>query len=474
MKRTCLLSCAFVTAALGLSSTASAEPGILYIPTEEVTLRPAEIGVCAGMGGSDNSGLGCVPGLEAEEMRAPYAEAATLTEQVAAALAPYDVLVTNERPPEYVPYLMILPSTEPNPEGLSLTCTPGTGIECGARKRNAIAFTQGATMYCDFGAESAIDEANRVLRATLFAFGHSSGLEGVAPSEDYIDVMEYQQDADNNNYGPLYSEELLTGDGAVYFNDTCVDIVGSRINMEDMVVDATPSCTSADHVGCDAGQQNSAANLMDYYGERTEDAEAPVIEITEPADGATLDRSMPLLMNATVMDSDAIVGARWVISSPALEEAVEGGALSKCTNAVCDSEWDSNLRPPDSDWSFELEGLPAGEYTITFEAADLHGNVAELQTVMVTLEGGGGAGEGESGGGEGESGAEGGGDSFTTTDGVGDDGTDSGDTDTDGATAGAGGDDDSGCGCTSGNDAGGAALFLVGLLGLGWTRRRRG
>ena len=39
MKRTCLISCA-LTAAVLAPASASAEPGILYIPTEAVTLRP--------------------------------------------------------------------------------------------------------------------------------------------------------------------------------------------------------------------------------------------------------------------------------------------------------------------------------------------------------------------------------------------------------------------------------------------------
>ena len=94
MKRTCLISCA-LTAAVLAPASASAEPGILYIPTEAVTLRPTGLAPC----GSDvNSALGC-GGASSETEEPPYADAANLTTSVADNLVAYDVMVTNTRPP---------------------------------------------------------------------------------------------------------------------------------------------------------------------------------------------------------------------------------------------------------------------------------------------------------------------------------------------------------------------------------------
>ena len=62
---------------------------------------------------------------------------------VGAALAAYDVLVTNTRPPEYISYVMLMADDAANEDSQSFTCT-SAGINCAARQRNDIAFSAGS------------------------------------------------------------------------------------------------------------------------------------------------------------------------------------------------------------------------------------------------------------------------------------------------------------------------------------------
>lgn len=455
MKRTCLISCA-LTAAVLAPTTASAEPGILYIPTEPVTLRPTSMEPCSSL---VNSALGC-GGATMEVEEAPYADAATLIESMSTNLAAYDVLVTDVRPPEYIPYTMLLPSTEPVDMAASgysnFTCTFG-GDNCGALARNRIYSTSGTTANC-------IDPVD--IHAAMYAFGRSAGLEGV---DDPTDWMNYAQ-GDGPDAGPDYT---MTPMG---FQDACsVRVPPQGFNDRGMQIDLPLDCTSLDHFECDDVNmeqgQNSHQDLLMFFGERVEDMDAPELTNVVPEDGTVLQAGEDLVLDVDIADADLVVGARWIVSSQALVDAgIESGTLSQCTNTnngdVCDANWnDANpLKATDSDWAFTIEGLPAGEYVVTLEAADFHGNVAEMVTINVTIEGdpvdptGGMTTGADTGNEEG---------------GVLDDsgGDDSGGAD---STAGAdGGDDTSGCSCTTDSNRGGAVLMLLGLMGLGVMRRRR-
>jgi MYXO-CTERM domain-containing protein len=448
MKRTCLISSALAMAVLA-PTVASAEPAILYIPTEPVTLRPTGTAPC----GSDaNSANGC-GGASEETEEPPFDGAADLTMAMSDALATYDVLVTNTRPPEYVSYVMLLPSEEESPKSESFTCT-FAAINCGARERNDIIATSGTTMYC---------MEPEITHAAMYAFGRVSGLEGVANPEDWM------------NYLPDYTTPP-TG-----YQDVCSDRVNQQgFDDQGDQVELPLQCTSVDHAECPDGmngesQQNSHQDLLLYYGERTEDAEAPVLSNIVPENGAVLQAGDPLTVDVDIMDADPIVGVRWVIASPALEAAgVEGGALSQCTNDVCSGNWDdaTPIKATDSDWAFTLAQLPAGEYTITLEAADYHGNVAETVTIMVTIEGG----TGETGNNETGNVDETGNDpddgnnvtnGFTS-------GVDTGDSDDSGGDGGANDDstDGGGCSCRTTQTPGGMVLMLLGFVGLGAIRRR--
>jgi len=454
MKRTCLISSALALTVL-TPGVASAEPGILFVPTEEITLLPDNDPACSGIG-SPNSAFNCTAVVEAATMVPPYADTDTLITDLQTSLAAYDVMITTERPVEYLPYTMLLP--EVDVETFSLACSFG-GINCGSRKRNGIIFLVPSTDNC-------MDP--EIVQQTLYAFGRISGLEGVA---NPMDVM---------NFPPDFTMPVTE------FLDDCSDRAHQQ-NFDDMGMptgDAQLECTSKDHTSMcpddaagDPGQ-NSHQDMLAYYGPLTEDSDPPVISNVLPADGTVLmtgDNGVAMLeIDAEIMDADPAVGARWTIMSDALpEEMFPGNMLTICTNDVCTVNWDdvAPAKATDSDWASPVDlNLPPGEYAITFEAADYHGNVAEMVSFSVTIEGeppGASTGNVDDTAGPMETSNDDNNDSsqFTTGQGSSEDDDDSGS----GASDDSGG---GGCSCRTTEAPGGMVLMLLGFVGLGVMRRR--
>ncbi|MEM9461563.1 MAG: hypothetical protein AAGF11_45790 [Myxococcota bacterium] len=328
-------------------STAKAEPAVLYIPDEDIELNPLGLLPCSSQ---VNSALGCLG--DSMEVAPAYPNAAGLRASLSGALDPYDVHVTGQRPPEYLAYTMLLASDDPVPESASFTCSQGA-IHCEARKRNGIVQVLGPTQNCPFSDPRL---------TSLFAFGRASGLEGVdAP----LDAMYYPPD-------------FSVGGGV--FIDACQPIV-NRLGFNDAgeVIELPLECTSLDHVGCPAQEQNGHADLLAYYGPRVVDVDPPVVVSMTPEDGSFIPPGEELVLDVVLSDADPVLGGRWTIYSSVLEEAVPGGQLTICTNDTCAVSWPdaTPLKPTDSDWRMPVAGLPEGEYEVTFEASDFHGNVME-------------------------------------------------------------------------------------------------
>lgn len=453
MKRTCLISSALALTVLA-PTVASAEPGILFLPTEEVTLLPDSDPMCSGIG-SPNSARNCTAVVDAATAVAPYADLDTLQADLTTSLAPYDVFITNTRPPEYVPYTMMLP--EVDIETFSLACSFG-GINCGSRGRNGIAFMVAETINCTMPDP---------LHAALYAFGRISGLEGV---DNVMDVM---------NFPPDFTMPV-----AAYL-DEC-SFRSPQLNFDKMGMPTTPAqleCTSKDHTGMCADDpdgdpgQNSHQDMLAYYGPRTEDTEAPVLSNILPADGTVLtvgDNGVALLeIDVDIADADPAVAARWTITSEALvSDMFPDGVLSICTNDVCSVNWEdvSPAKATDSDWASPVAlNFPPGEYAITIEASDYHGNVAEMMSFTVTIEGDASGTGADTGADDTAGGMETGNPPppppFTT-------GQDSGDSGDTGSNDGGATDDSGGCSCRTTQTPGGMMLMLLGLMGLGAMRRR--
>lgn len=453
MKRISLI-CGAVALGVLAPLSASAEPGILYIPTDPVTLRPTGVIPCS----SDvNSALGC-GGASMEIEAEPFAGAADLTTAMQAGLEAYDVTVTNTRPPEYISYTMLLPSDEPldmEAGGYqSFTCAFG-GINCDARGRNDIVSTSGTTENC-------IDPD--VVHAAMYAFGRNSGLEGVDNAEDWM------------NYPPDYTTAPMG------YQDVCNDRLQQMgFNDRGEQIDLPLECTSVDHFECPDGTngdpgQNSHQDMLRFYGEATEDADPPELTNVVPEDGTVLMAEggvASLELDVDIADADEVVGVRWTVTSEALvSEQFPEGVVTMCTNDVCTANWEdaTPLKATDSDWANPISlNFPPGEYAITLEAADYHGNVAETVEINVTIMGEE-TGE-DTAGSEDDSSVDdtAGNDDNTFT--TGQPGTDG---DGSGTTTPTDDDDTSGCSCTSDRQqSGGAALMLLGLMGLGAMRRRR-
>ncbi|MCX4240697.1 hypothetical protein [Paraliomyxa miuraensis] len=352
------LRCSLAAATLvGLAATsARAEPAVLYVPTEDVVLTPTSTPGCTSQ---VNSATGCTAGLDMMQVVPPYAGAMALRDALELALAPYDVHIATERPPQYLAYTMLLASETPDPASTSVTCSRG-GINCGARKRNGIVQIFGPTPNC-----SVLD----VPLASTYAFGRISGLEGVA---DPLDAMRYI---------PNFATQSGT------FVDGCSPRV-QQISFDEMGVgtELPFECTSLDHNGCGSDEQNGHADLLAYYGPRTIDEDPPLLTNLQPGDGAVIEFGDDLVMDVDIADADPVLGGRWTVYSPVLEDFdFPDGILTFCTNDVCDAGWDDGtpLKATNSDWSLVLSGIPEGTYELTFEVSDFHGNVATSPTIVV-------------------------------------------------------------------------------------------
>ena len=457
MMRFCLISSVAVAASVLLPGIAQAEntPAILYIPTEDVTLTPSGMGACQSVSMSAyNAALNCSPAITEETTISVVPDAAQLTADIAAALADFNVMVTNERPPEYIPYYMVGLRNEEFADSLNHACAGGPTV-CASRGRNGIGTTTGGTSFC---------MNPDLVQAGLFAFGTMAGLEGV---EDPADPMHYPPDF---------------ASPATAYQDTCMTI-SPFLGGEEGMTPQPLTCTSADHVGdCASGEQNSYQDLLAYFGAHTDDTDPPVVTVNSPEDGAVVAAGEALMLDATIEDADTSVGVRWTVESPVFEgmedvDGLEDGKFTFCTNNQCDFnllEGDP-FKSTDSSWAAPpLSGLPGGEYTITLEATDYHGNEIEPIVMTVTVEGSGGGGETDSGdagtgNGSGDTSDPTAGSGVFTTGDDSDGGTDDGGS----GTGSMENEDDSGCGCTTGSTGGGVLMFGLGLLGLATGRRRR-
>ncbi len=461
MKRTCLLSTAAILATLTTSSVAMAEtkPAIVWIPTSDVEITPSGTvdSHCEKL--SAQSGISVAAGcLVADEplTLSPAANAQEISDGVAAAFAAYDLRVVNEPPPEYMPTFALFTGAEASKENNSYSCT-SEGPECAAASRDEF-----RSLFLD-GTNNCSDPD--AVAAAIYQVGMLSGLE--RKEETPTDFM---------NYPPDYEMP------ATEFVDEC-GAIAQPIGGEDGMTPQPIECTSLDHVGCDSGEQNSAADLMENLGANAADDQPPIVTVTSLADGDVIEEGGNLRVDVRIEEGSPYVGVRITIASDALVgvEGIIGGEFSFCTADLCDRNFldGDPFKTADSEWtSGDLPGLPGGEYVVTVEASDYYGNEAETVTLNVTVEGGpvdpsGGDTDGGSDSDGPTTDSNGsdptGNDTFVTTDGESDSDSD-GDTD---GSGGGGAEDDGGGGCSVASEqgVGGTVALMLGLLGLGFIRR---
>jgi MYXO-CTERM domain-containing protein len=348
--------------------------------------------------------------------------------------AEMDLVVTTNRPPEYLPYVMnVIGGTNAN-AGMESGICGVAYVACDGAKRNHVSFTF---------PQSCGQVADVVSHETA----HNWGLEHVTDNSDMM-------------YPSVGSNRA--------FRDRCMTITTQDDN--------PIQCDYIHEAYCAAGggqEQNSYTELHAVFGQKTPDTVAPeIVEIT-PADGSDFSSDEAWTISASVVENSNFVGARWTWDEGVPDGVGDDGVFTRCTNDVCNDDFGVFLDPTETAWDLLTlgPGAPQGNYSFKFEVMDAYGN-SDVASITVTVEGGSSSGGSSSGGDDGS------GDDGDGSSGGSSSGDDGGDGDGTGSSSGASSgmypddrsDDDKGCGCTTSPTTWGTGLLFFALLGL---RRRR-
>jgi len=408
--------------------------GVLYVETGGVTLNPT-----CGNGESANAAKNCTP-LVDSTITFPAiggGAGAGLFQELQSYYEPFNLVMTQNRPPDYLPYTMAVVGGSAQLAGFSGACGVAN-VACDGLKRNHVSLTF---------PESCGGSANTAAQETA----HNWGLEHTDNAGDLMYPF---------NMG-----------GFQQFVDSCMTISHAT-------GDGNTQCGYVHEVYCPAGKgevQNSYGELMGVFGPRAVDSVEPEVVSVFPENGAVFSTSDTVLVTAEIDDDSRMVGVKWT-----WEEGLPEGtdSYTKCTNKVCDEDFvtGASFDPSEIAWDFvNLQEPPVGVYSFKVEVLDAYGNYdSRTITFEVTedgSEGGADASADESGGGSGG--------------GTGDDGTGGSGADgasgigTGGFDGGLDGGDDGdpeGCGCRSSGDTPPALpwsgmLAVFGLLFVGRGRR---
>lgn len=422
-------------------------PGILYVAMDGVTLKPT----CYG-GQTANAALNCSPLVDKETafpiLGGGASARATVMQKLGQFYGAFNLVLTTNRPPDYLPYSMaVIGGTSGNAGQQNGVCGIAN-VACDGAKRNHVSLTFPQSC-AGSSAEIAAQES-----------AHNFGLEHTDIKTDLM----YPYVA-----------------GAGQFRDECMTIshaTGSGITQ----------CTYVHEYYCPAGmgeEQNSYGELMGVFGPREVDDIDPVITDIQPPDGSVFTTEDTFSPTAKVSDNSNFVGVKWTWLE-GLPPDFQDTGYTRCTNNVCTDDYPA-WSPVDSPWKLlTFTKPPAGTYKFKFEVMDAYGNSAS-ETITITVNPAPGSTTGDSGtatagGTDGSGGTDGGGGTDPTSGGS-NGGTDpsagTGGTDPTGgpavttadtsATGGMSGED--GCNCNA--DPRASALGLLVLAALAPRRRRR-
>ena len=318
-------------------------PGILYIEMNGVTLTPN-----CGNGDVANAALNCSPLVDGETSFPPYGSAdqqASMFQTLQNYYGDFNLVMSTSRPPEWVPYTMaVIGGTAGNAGQPGGTCGVAN-VACDGLKRNhvSLSFPQSCPGNV---AEIAAQET-----------AHNWGLEHT-----------------NNSNDLMYP--FVTGGGA--FLDQCMAISHAT-------GDGITQCGYIHELYCGEEQQNSYEELMGVFGPREADNVPPEIVSVFPEDGAVFATTDTFDVTGMVSENSNFIAAKWTL------EGGEEGPFTRCTNNVCDQDFNLGVgfNPNDTPLDFvALVQPPVGEYTATFEVMDAYGGYdMRVVTFHVTEDG---------------------------------------------------------------------------------------
>ena len=354
----------------------------------------------------------CVQGsVEIPPFKGSESQALAIIQIYKDKMAPYGVRVAYlEAPPPELPYAMVMMGGLPSLLGmpasvLGVSCSS----DCGDRwwRDTTHGFTEASSQTSVLGTVSLHEAAH------AFGLGHVDG-------------------SDNIMYPYAGPGDPQWADGCTAYNDATGGI----------------NCKPTHDKFCAGGQQDSAAELLAYFGPNSPDTVAPTVEITSPAEDAIeIEPGGGLTVEADIADDHEGVG--WKLEILAGAEPPADG----------DDEVLESLPAFVFERSWSVAGFAEGVYRVRVQAIDHDRNVGfdEVtvyvgQPVPSEMEGSGGTSGGTEGG---------------TSDGG--TGGDSG-----GTTAAAMSTED-GCACDLSGDRprSGAWFLLAAALGIGRRRPRR-
>ncbi|MBC8068397.1 MAG: hypothetical protein IAG13_08695, partial [Deltaproteobacteria bacterium] len=324
-----------------------AAPGVLYVAMDGVTLSPT-----CGNGEQANAALDCSPLVDSETTFPPYgngsAQASTFQE-LQNYYEPFNLVLTSQRPPDWLPYTMAVIGGASNQGG---GVCGVANVACDGLKRNHVSLTFPES--CGGVSETAAQETS-----------HNWGMEHV---DDQSDLM-----------------YPFNNGGSKSFVDTCNDIDHSTGG-------AVTQCTYVHEVYCPAGggeQQNSYQELLGVFGPREVDTVVPEITSISPADGSTFTPADTITITASVSENSNFLAAKWTWVEGPLPDGIT--EYTKCTNNVCNEDYGltPGTDPNTVEWGFtNLSEAPLGTYTFQFEVLDAYANYAtESITIEIVPEG---------------------------------------------------------------------------------------
>ncbi len=338
-------------------SAALGEPrgALLYLAMDGMTLRPCD------EAWSSSSAKQCTSIVDQTTEFPAWGtemQQAMLLQYVTEYFAPFDVTVTTEKPPPYMPYTLQVIGGTPDLIDRAEICGIAS-LDCGAFSRNLVGLVFAQQDVCT------------PWKTTAHEAGHNFGLEHTVDDDD---IMSY----------------TLVYDDLYHFRDACM--AQYLESPED-----SPSCGMTHAQYCPEGgdRQNSRTELLGTLGPSRLDVSAPVVDV-EPADGSVFTTTDTIRIGAQISDDGNFIGARWTWIGGLPDELPFGH--DRCTNDACVEDFADESGDPDGSWDYlVLQGAPAGEYMFALEVMDTHGNESST-TIEFTVNGAPLPGAGESGG----------------------------------------------------------------------------